>query len=372
MAHDPLQPMFSAEDILATMPDGMVLVDAKLTVVDVNPALEALVGRSRSRLIGHPLKELFPQDERLPALVNRCLSSGRAASDFERPLARPGQSTAAVWVTATPVLETAGSPVGVLLVVRDFGSLPTFQEQMRRADRLSSLGVLAAGLAHEIRNPLGGIKGAAQLLAKENPATREHTGVVVREVKRIDALLSQLLTLAQPATLSLARLNIHQLLDDVLSLQRETAAGQEVRFEQRYDPSLPILEADSSQLTQVILNLVKNALEVSPPGGTVTITTRMGMEFGLPASGPDGRVIPVVCIEVADMGPGITPAVQARLFTPFFTTKPDGSGLGLSVANGIVERHGGRLELANAKEGGVVARCYLPVEPPPAQMRETT
>ncbi|MCH6568314.1 MAG: PAS domain-containing sensor histidine kinase, partial [Nitrospinae bacterium] len=98
-----------------------------------------------------------------------------------------------MWVTATPVLDTAGSPIGVLLVVRDFGNLHTFQEQIRRADRLSSLGVLAAGLAHEIRNPLGGIKGAAQLLAKEKPATREHTEVVVREAERIDALLSQLL-----------------------------------------------------------------------------------------------------------------------------------------------------------------------------------
>ena len=370
MAHTPHQPMLSAEDILATMPDGMALVDAKLTVVEVNPAMEALVGRSSSRLVGHPLKDLFPQDERLPALVERCLATGRVANDFERPLARPDQSPAAVWVTATPVLDTAGSPIGVLLVVRDFGSLHTFQEQIRRADRLSSLGVLAAGLAHEIRNPLGGIKGAAQLLAQEKPATREHTEVVVREAERIDALLSQLLTLARPTTLSLERVNIHQLLDDVLTLQRESAAGSEVSFEQRYDPSLPLLKADPAQLTQVVLNLVKNALEVSPPGGTVTITTRMATEFGLPASGPGGRVIPVVCFEVADMGPGIPPSVQARLFTPFFTTKPDGSGLGLSVANGIVERHGGRLELANAPEGGVVARCYLPVEPPP-QMRET-
>ena len=285
--------MLSAEDILATMPDGMALVDAKLTVVEGKPAMEALVGRSSSRLVGHPLKDLFPQDERLPALVERCLTTGRVANDFERPLARPEQSPAAVWVTATPVLDTAG----------------------------------------------------------------------------FDALLSQLLTLARPTTLSLERVNNHQLLDDVLTLHRESAAGSEVSFEQRYDPSLPLLKADPAQLTQVVLNLVKNALEVSPPGGTVTITTRMATEFGLPASGPGGRVIPVVCFEVADMGPGIPPSVQARLFTPFFTTKPDGSGLGLSVANGIVERHGGRLELANAPEGGVVARCYLPVEPP-TQMRE--
>ncbi|MFQ5892948.1 MAG: nitrogen regulation protein NR(II) [Nitrospinota bacterium] len=364
------RPELSAENILATMPDGMAIVGADLSVLEVNPAMETLVGRSRSRLVGQPVKKLFPQDERLTAQVERCLSTGRTANDFERPLARPGHPPAAVWVTATPLLDDSGSPKGVLLVVRDFGNLQAFQEQMRRADRLSSLGVLAAGLAHEVRNPLGGIKGAAQLFAQESPTAREYTTVVVQEAERIDALLSKLLALARPTSLSLRRVNIHQLLDDVLTLQRETAQGREVSFEQLYDPSLPPLEADPDQLTQVILNVVKNALEASPPGGMITITTRMATELALLAAASGGRVIPVVCLEVADEGPGIPPEVQARLFTPFFTTKTEGSGLGLSVANGIVEQHGGRLELTNGPEAGAVARCYLPVEQPPP-MRKT-
>ncbi|MCH7921865.1 MAG: PAS domain-containing protein [Nitrospinae bacterium] len=365
MSPEANRPDLSVEDILATMPDGMALVDVNLTLLEVNPAMEVMVGRSRSRLVGQPLKKLFPQDERLPALAERCLSTGRTANDFERPLARSGHPPEAVWVTATPLLDKDGSPEGVLLVVRDFGKLHSFQEQMRRADRLSSLGVLAAGLAHEIRNPLGGIKGAAQLLAQENPSAREYIDIVVREAERIDDLMGQLLALSRPPTLSLTRINIHQLLDDVLTLQRETVGGGEVRFEQLYDPSIPLLEADPAQLTQVLLNLVKNAMEVSPSGGTIKITTRMATELAIPASAPGGRAIPFVCIEVADTGPGIAPDVKEHIFTPFFTTKTDGSGLGLSVANGIVEQHGGRLELTNGPEGGAVARCYLPVEQPP-------
>ena len=361
---------FSAEDVLASLPDGVALVDAKLNLLDVNPAMEALVGRSRAFLVGQPLKALFPQDDRLPGMVERCLATGRSANDFDRPLARPGAASSAVWVSVTPLHDEDGSPQGVLVVVRDFVSLRPFQEQMRRADRFSSLGVLAAGLAHEIRNPLGGIKGSAQLLAEESPSCREYTEVIVREAERIDALLGQLLGLARPSALALDRVNIHRVLDDILTLQREAAAGRGVRFVQNYDPSIPAVEADPAQLTQVVLNLVKNALEASPPGGTVQITTRMATETVLPASAPGGRPIPMVCLEVADEGPGIPPDVQARLFTPFFTTKTDGTGLGLSVANGIVERHGGRLELANGPRGGAVARCHLPVEHPPA-MRDT-
>lgn len=370
MHHNTLRSLISTEDIFASLPDALALVDEKLHLVWVNPAMEALAGRSRSRLVGQPIKSLFPEDDRLPAMVDRCFSTGRAANDFERPLPIRGRKPIAVWVTTTPVLDSSGARLGVLLVVRDFGNLHAFQKQIRRADRLSSMGVLAAGLAHEIRNPLGGIKGAAQLLAHEEQSSSEYSEVIVREVERIDALLGKLLDLARPTAPSLTSINIHQLLDDILTLHRETASKGEVTFEKLYDPSIPPLEADPAQLTQVILNLVKNALEVSPPGGKVQVTTRMATELALPSSAPGGRTIPVMCIEVADQGPGIPPGMEDRLFTPFFTTKTDGTGLGLSVAYGIVERHGGRLELVNGPEGGCVARCFLPVEPPPG-VRDT-
>jgi two-component system nitrogen regulation sensor histidine kinase GlnL len=369
MNHNTLRNLISTEDVFATLPDGVALVDEKLTLLEVNPAMEALAGRSRARLVGQPLKSLFPEDDRLPAMVERCLATGRSANDFDRPLTLPGRPSTSVWVTTTPVFDDKGAPAGALLIVRDFGNLHAFQEQMRRADRLSSMGVLAAGLAHEIRNPLGGIKGAAQLLAGESHSSHEYSEVIVREVERIDALLGKLLDLARPTDPSLDRLNIHQLLDDILTLQSETAAAREITVEKNYDPSIPPIEADPAQLTQVILNLVKNAHEATPSGGTIQVTTRMATDFALPAPGPGGRTIPVVCIEVADTGPGIPPGLEDRLFTPFFTTKTEGAGLGLSVANSIVERHGGRLELTNDPGGGAVARCYLPIEHP-QQMRE--
>lgn len=371
MAKKNLRNSPSPEDILASLPDAVALVDEKLCLLELNPAMEALAGRSRRRLAGKPLKALFPEDDRLPAIVERCITTGRSANDFDRPLSLPDRPSAAVWITAVPLFGEDGETVGALVVIREYGNLQTFQEKMRRADRLSSMGVLSAGLAHEIRNPLGGIKGAAQLLAKESPGALEYSEVIVKEAERIDQLLGQLLDLARPTTPSLDKVNIHKLLDDILTLQRETTAAREVFFVKNYDPSIPPLEADPSQLTQVILNLMKNAVEASPPGGTINIITRMSTDFPLPASAPGGRTIPVICLEIIDEGPGIPPAVLGSLFTPFFTTKAEGAGLGLSVANGLVERHGGMLELANGPEGGAVARCYLPVEQP-AQMREAT
>jgi two-component system nitrogen regulation sensor histidine kinase GlnL len=359
----------SSEDIFATLPDAVALVDEKLSLLELNPAMEALAGRSRARLVGRPLKDLFPEDDRLPAIVERCLASGRSANDFDRPLALVDRPSAAVWITAVPLFDEAGATAGVLIVVREFGNLHTFQEQMRRADRLSSMGVLSAGLAHEIRNPLGGIKGAAQLLAKESPEALEYSEVIVREAERIDSLLGQLLDLARPTTPSLDKVNVHKLLDDILTLQREAVAAREVFFVKNYDPSIPSLEADPSQLTQVVLNLVKNAIEASPPGGTIKIITRMSTDFPLPASAPGGRTIPLICLEIVDEGPGFPAGISSRLFTPFFTTKTDGAGLGLSVAHSLMKRHGGMLELANGPEGGAVARCYLPVEQP-TQMRD--
>lgn len=369
MNHNTLRNLISTEDVFATLPDGVALVDDKLALLEVNPAMEALAGRSRARLVGQPLKSLFPEDERLPAMVQRCLATGRSANDFDRPLALPSRPATSVWLTTTPLLDKKGMPVGALLIIRDFGNLHAFQEQMRRADRLSSMGVLAAGLAHEIRNPLGGIKGAAQLLAGEKLSSHEYSEIIVREVERIDALLGKLLDLARPSTPSLVRINIHQLLDDILTLQSEASLARDIAVVINYDPSIPLIEADPAQLTQVILNMVKNAQEATPSGGVVQVTTRMATEFALPATTPGGRTIPFFCIEVADTGPGIPKGLEDRLFTPFFTTKTEGAGLGLSVANGIVERHGGRLELTNDPEGGAVARCYLPIDHP-HQIRE--
>jgi two-component system nitrogen regulation sensor histidine kinase GlnL len=366
------QPELTPDDILAALPDAVALVDRNLILLDLNPAMEDLAGQSRTRLIGKPLKELFAADERLAALMERCLASGRTATDFDRPLARAGQPPTAVWVSAVPILDTKGSPVGGILVIRDFGNLQAFQQQMRRADKLASMGILAAGLAHEIRNPLGGIKGAAQLLSREIPMGQEHAELIVREAERIDSLLGQLQDLTQPRPPALAPVNIHELVDYVLVLLREKASGCRVQFERCFDPSLPPLEADRDQLIQVILNLVKNALEASPPGGKVTLTTRVATELALPAAEPGGKPITLICLEVADEGPGLPPGAQDRLFTPFFTTKADGAGLGLSVAHGIVERHGGRLEVMNGPRGGALARCYLPVEQPPAPKEDSS
>jgi two-component system nitrogen regulation sensor histidine kinase GlnL len=228
-----------------------------------------------------------------------------------------------------------------------------------RGSRVGSLAAVAAGLAHEIKNPLGGIKGAAQLLAEElagHANVARFTTLITREVDRVSALLEELLELTRPPRLRLAAVNVHRVLNDVLVLQ-QTAAKVAVRLV--FDPSLPDIWADEAQLRQVFLNLVKNAIEAMDDGGTLTVTTRIETDFHVRHGGRDrGQFLSV---DVEDTGPGIPLEDCERIFTPFFTTKTSGTGLGLAVTERLVTQHGGTIRVESELGRGTRVRVRLPV-----------
>jgi two-component system nitrogen regulation sensor histidine kinase GlnL len=234
------------------------------------------------------------------------------------------------------------------------------EESQRPADRLAALGQLAAAMAHEIKNPLLGIRGAAQLLREEllHDDLREYPEVIIREADRLNALLEEMLDFARPHPLKQETVNLHEVLDNVLALERPSCQARGILVRQQYDPSLPDISADRHRLTQVFLNLVRNAWEAMPHGGTLTLTTKTASEFVRfkPGTGP------ILLIEVADEGGGISLEVQEKLFTPFFTTKPTGSGLGLVISHKIVEEHGGRLAMKSSPGKGTTVRVYLPAK----------
>jgi two-component system nitrogen regulation sensor histidine kinase GlnL len=233
---------------------------------------------------------------------------------------------------------------------------------MKERDRLAALGEMAAGLAHEIRNPLGGIKGAAQLLRAEmtDPDLVRCTDLIIHEVDRLAGLVDQLRDLGSPPALVIEAVNIHRVLNDVLTLER-AAGADALTVRLVFDPSLPEVLADEAKLRQVFLNLVKNALEAMGDTGTLTITTRIETDFHVRHDARDrGQFL---SIDVEDTGPGIAAEDCERIFTPFFTTKTSGTGLGLAVSEHLVAQHGGTIRIESELGRGTRVRVRLPVAP---------
>jgi two-component system nitrogen regulation sensor histidine kinase GlnL len=232
----------------------------------------------------------------------------------------------------------------------------------RSGDHALDFEALAAGLAHEIKNPLAGLQGSAELLAREaTGSARDYAQVIAREAKRVDGLVRELLDLARPAALQPEPVNIHTVLGDVRLLARGLPGADRVAFSQRFDPSLPPVHGDREKLTQVVLNLVRNAMDAvaGTPSPEVVFETSVA---SLRLRSPSGRSRPLARVSVMDNGPGIPESMLTRLFTPFATSKAHGTGLGLAVSRRILDAHGGRIEVKNRTNGGAEATLYLPLD----------
>jgi signal transduction histidine kinase len=221
-------------------------------------------------------------------------------------------------------------------------------EQIKRADRLSAVGQLSAGLAHEIRNPLASIEGAAEIVDERSSAEeiREFRGIILKECRRLNRLLTSLLDFARPRTPELREVDVGKVFDSVIELWSATAGKSGVAVRKEIQPGLPRIECDPEQLTQVVLNLVINATQAMPEGGEVVMSARQH----------DARIR----IDVRDQGGGIPEENLERIFNPFFTTKDEGTGLGLSVVHQIVTQHGGRVIVERNQNRGMTFSLEFP------------
>jgi two-component system nitrogen regulation sensor histidine kinase GlnL len=329
-------------------------------VVRWNPAAEELLKVSASNALGRSFDQVLPQAQALAGLVRRALAAGRAHADFEAALLRPDGGRITVSAVASILTGAGGEPRGAVLALRDVSRLRELEEKLQRSDRLAALGQMAAGMAHEVRNPLVGIRAAAQFLEGDSAFSaglREYTGVIVREVDRLNAIVEDLLAFASPKPVQLAPCNLNQALEEALGLEATRLAAARVSVTRLYDPGLPPVLGDPPRLHQVFLNLLRNAAEAMPGGGALTVRTR----FERLSARLGGRSAAVA--EVADTGPGIPPDRQAHLFNPFFTTKPRGTGLGLAISLRIVEDHGGAIEVEAGAGRGATFAVILPLAP---------
>ncbi|MCQ8278662.1 ATP-binding protein [Acetobacteraceae bacterium KSS8] len=349
--------------MMDSLPVPVVMLDAEHRIRFVNAAAEPFFGMSKPQLGHLTLQDLVPSDHPLFLLLDQVRSNGITIVEHDLILDGPRLHRAAITVQGTPVLDDERF---VLLTFHDASAARALDRQLTFRNAARSVSGMAAILAHEVKNPLSGIRGAAQLLESTVGETDRELAVLIRdEADRIKALVERMEVFGEKP-IERRPVNIHRVLEHVRLLAQQGFAAH-IRFVEQYDPSLPPVWGDRDQLVQVLLNLVKNAAEAisgdrseSDRPGEITLCTAYQSSVRLAVPGSDQRVHLPLMVRVRDTGPGIPDQIRPHLFEPFLTTKVSGSGLGLALAAKIVGDHGGLIEI-DSKPGRTDVVLHLPV-----------
>lgn len=344
--------------ILENQSTGLLWLDADFRLEYLNPSAETLLELDGKRSLGQPLTESLSQSQVFIDMLQRVFLGQETVTQRELGLQvgpPNARRTVTVDCTVIPLVEKA-APTRLLVELVPLDRHLRISREAILADQSASNRSLALKLAHEIKNPLGGLRGAAQLLERRlaDPALGEYTRIIVREADRLTELVEALLGPHQE--IRREPTNIHELLEHVAQLLRAAALGQR-KIMRDYDPSLPELRLDRDQILQVLLNLAKNACEAVNERGVIVFRSRVLRQFTLHGM----RYRLVACIEIEDNGPGIPLELLPRLFSPLMSHKPNGSGLGLSISQELVNRHDGLIE-CQSQPGQTVFSVLLPMD----------
>ncbi|MEM7546640.1 MAG: ATP-binding protein [Pseudomonadota bacterium] len=348
--------MSAMEHLWSLLPLPAMIVDATGRVTTLNAAAEVFLGTSETALCGKTVEALFGENTRIVELVARARMPAATASDHAVEFIWPGKQPLSVDLLAASAED--GNDVMLIIQPRSFAEHIDRSLTHRHAAR--SMSGMAAMMAHEIKNPLAGISGAAQLL-EMNAADDDIalTQLIRDETKRIENLINRVEAFGNGMPLRSEPVNIHDVLDRA-KRSAELGFARHVRFHEEYDPSLPEVPGDTDQLIQVFMNLLKNAAEATPEVGGV-ITLRTAYQGGVAMAGPGGaRISMPLLIQISDNGVGIPDDLQKEIFEPFVTTKTGGSGLGLSLVSKIIADHGGSIDCVS-RPGWTSFRLRLPI-----------
>ena len=337
------------ESIIQSIGSGIIITEMNDTITYINMAGERILGYDKAELIGRPFG-IFSLKEKQSAIPSFLDNPDDMDTRKEGWMRKKDHAEFPVGFTINNHLSIGGERIGKIVVFRDLTNVYKIQEEILRMDRLVSLGKLASGIAHELRNPLAGIKTTDQALGEEmsgDDSRREYLHRITKEIDRLNDLLKTFFSFAKPQNLNLAHCHIKDIINEIIPFLIKEIADKGIRFIETYDPQLPKIKVDKTQMHQVFLNLFLNAIQAMPNGGELRIEASPMISD--PLKGSKQNSIKVV---ISDTGRGIPSHIVHKIFDPFFTTKPKGIGLGLSITYQIIKKHGGTIKVESEWERG--------------------
>jgi len=346
-----------AESIIQSIGSGIIITEMNDTITYINRAGERILGFSKEELMGKPFS-IFSLREKQSVIPSFLNNPDDQDTRKEGWMKKKDQTEFPVGFTINNHLSIRGERIGKIVVFRDLTNVYKIQEEILRMDRLVSLGKLASGIAHELRNPLAGIKTTAQALSEEmsgDDSRREYLHRITKEIDRLNDLLKTFFSFAKPQNLNLVHCHIKDIINEIIPFLIKEIADKGIHFKETYHPQLPKIKVDKTQMHQVFLNLFLNAIQAMPNGGELKIEAS-----SMNSNSLEDYKQNFVKVIISDTGKGIPPHIIHKIFDPFFTTKPRGIGLGLSITYQIIKKHGGTIKVESQWERGTSFIINLP------------
>ena len=342
------------EEIFDSLPESIIIIDKELCVLDMNDNAESTFRISREKARGQRSRVFMPEEIDRVALM--AMGEGRTViGDEIKPTLRSGERIS-IQAVASPIFTHEGNLKGAILQIKDMSGTNFLSSKSIQEISAAKFENLVLGLAHELKNPLSGIRGAAQLLAEDAPNSEalKCAQIITKEADRLRSLLDTLKQLEPFAEEVFELIDIHELLMETIYLESMSKSGEHIQYKQNYDVTIPPIHGDRNALKQVFLNLIKNAAEAITDKGQVEVSTRWITEHKLKGQNS-------MSIEISDNGAGIPPDSLEKIFNPFYTTKKEGSGLGLFLAYQIIAKHGGAIFIDSDVGVGTTIKVFLPI-----------
>lgn len=338
-----------ANEVVTNLPVGLIASDRNGDIAFFNAAAEKITGFYFNDVRGKATADVIPSPW---CDMQPLLDQGRTVLEQEMECTLPDGKAVPLSVSAARIVNEDGDFVGKILILRDLGEVRKLQEEIRRKEKLAAVGGLAAGVAHEIRNPLSSIKGLASYFGgkfAKGSEDKEAAEVMIREVDRLNRVVSELLDFARPSDLSLKTHNINQVLEHSLRLVHQDARVRQIETFFSAHDGLPPVTLDADRFSQCLLNLYLNAIQAMDEGGLLSVRSSFSSDRKM------------IQIEIEDTGKGIGPDDIGKIFDPYFTSKPSGTGLGLAIVHKIVEAHHGSVKVKSTPAKGTVFTLLIPI-----------
>ncbi len=358
------------ESIIQSMGSGLITLDLEHKITSFNNSACEVLGYTPAEIMHKRVEEVFPKQDCERLLLN-IDDPNQGLLNREMQLTGRNGNPIFIGFSVTPRFDIQNRLVGTIISFKDITQIKQMQVEVQRMDRLASMGVLASGIAHEIRNPLAGIKTIAQTLEEEiepDDHRREYISRIVRQVNRMDDLLKTIFSYAKPREPKRKYHRLHEIIQEVHALLENRMRKQSVEYVENVHPELPLLYVDFYQTQQVFINLFLNALDAMPHGGQLKLEAHPQVTT-INRVDRRGRTFPIqkksalyAEVFLSDTGIGIKPEAMPSIFNPFFTTKPQGAGLGLSICYRIITEHDGEIQVDSEENKGTTFKLLLPTE----------